>query len=224
MEFKVYKSMPILRRKFPLLMGLIGIVIGIIDINQPGKAQFGKGIRNYDQRYFKKEIDLDALSKKYPRCKNTSFKDNCYGLDRHSDGVTLWEGYWINNALWDGVYTNRTNRIVVVQYIDGKQIGADCSEPDLFGWSKCPDGSKQKSLDGDNDMSNGRMIVKWRNGNVYEGNFKNNKKHGYGVFKFSNGDVYEGNWINGLEHGYGVYTWSDGDVYEGNWSNGQMVD
>ena len=38
------------------------------------------------------------------------------------------------------------------------------------------------------------------NGDVYEGNFQNDKFHGYGVLKyFKTGEIYYGNWINGLK-------------------------
>ena len=33
---------------------------------------------------------------------------------------------------------------------------------------------------------------------THRGNFSNNLFHGYGVMKYSNGDVYEGQWENGL--------------------------
>jgi hypothetical protein len=41
------------------------------------------------------------------------------------------------------------------------------------------------------------------NGDRYDGEWKNNKKHGTGVYKFSNGDVYEGEVRKGLYHSLG---------------------
>lgn len=35
--------------------------------------------------------------------------------------------------------------------------------------------------------------------------------------KFSNGDVYDGRWKNGMRDGEGVYNYFNGDKYEGNW-------
>ena len=34
------------------------------------------------------------------------------------------------------------------------------------------------------------------------------------------GSIYEGEFKNGKRHGQGTYTWSDGEVYVGNWKDG----
>jgi hypothetical protein len=57
-------------------------------------------------------------------------------------------------------------------------------------------------------------------GNIYEGEFLNNKKHGLGKQIFANGDVYEGHWENGLMEGKGKLTMSSGDIYVGLFSKG----
>ena len=62
-------------------------------------------------------------------------------------------------------------------------------------------------------------IYHYDNGDIYEGEFKNDLKEGYGIFYNSNGDRYEGEWKNDLREGYGIYYYSDGDRYEGEWKN-----
>jgi hypothetical protein len=39
--------------------------------------------------------------------------------------------------------------------------------------------------------------MKWRDGRIYEGQFKNGKKHGYGEYSWPNQKVYKGSWENG---------------------------
>lgn len=39
------------------------------------------------------------------------------------------------------------------------------------------------------------------------------------MLKYVNGDVYEGEWTDGAMHGQGTYTYADGDVYTGDWRN-----
>lgn len=39
--------------------------------------------------------------------------------------------------------------------------------------------------------------------------------HGRGVFKFSNGDIYDGEYKEDLKHGPGVYKYANGNMYEG---------
>ena len=40
----------------------------------------------------------------------------------------------------------------------------------------------------------GRLI--WSSGAVYEGQFKDDKKHGHGMFKYADGDMYQGEFKN----------------------------
>jgi len=38
--------------------------------------------------------------------------------------------------------------------------------------------------------------LKYKNGDIYEGYFKDDKKHNYGKLKHNNRDIYEGEWID----------------------------
>jgi hypothetical protein len=42
---------------------------------------------------------------------------------------------------------------------------------------------------------------------MYEGEWKNNKKHGVGVYHLDNEIVYKGGFINGKRNGKGKLTW-----------------
>ena len=44
--------------------------------------------------------------------------------------------------------------------------------------------------------------------------------HDKGVMKWANGDLYDGFWFNGLRHGSGIYRFSDGGYYFGTWTRG----
>lgn len=44
----------------------------------------------------------------------------------------------------------------------------------------------------------------------------NGERHGFGTMDYANGDVYEGEWVNGKRHGKGVLFYQkDGNRYEG---------
>ena len=70
-------------------------------------------------------------------------------------------------------------------------------------------------------MQNGQ---KWRysNGDVYEGQWRNNLPDGKGRYIHFNGDEYVGQFVNGRFQGEGEYRFSNGDVYKGGWTNGEM--
>ena len=57
------------------------------------------------------------------------------------------------------------------------------------------------------------------NGNIYEGEWKNNKQEGKGIFYYNNGDRYEGDFRNSKFEGKGIYYYNNGDRYEGEWKN-----
>jgi hypothetical protein len=64
---------------------------------------------------------------------------------------------------------------------------------------------------------NGYGEIVYKNGDVYEGDWKDDRKHGYGKMKYSNGNFYEGDWKNDRKHGFGMMNYSDGNTYEGDW-------
>ena len=59
----------------------------------------------------------------------------------------------------------------------------------------------------------------WPNGDVYVGEWDENKKHGKGTMTRKTGDSYEGEWKNDKYHGMGVLTDTNGYRYEGLYIN-----
>mgnify|MGYP001810314713 CR=1 FL=1 len=47
------------------------------------------------------------------------------------------------------------------------------------------------------------------------------QRHGYGVMKYTNGDVYEGMWETDKKHGLGKQIHRNGDIYEGEFVHGR---
>ena len=88
-------------------------------------------------------------------------------------------------------------------------------------------------------------VYYYANGDVYDGDFKENNKTGYGTFSastgeiykgeiletsrngigtlhFTNGDIYKGAFIMDRREGHGKYIWKSGGVYDGQWFNDKM--
>ncbi len=40
---------------------------------------------------------------------------------------------------------------------------------------------------------------------IYEGDWKNHKRHGKGIYLFANGDMYPGDWRNDEREGKGIF-------------------
>ena len=52
-------------------------------------------------------------------------------------------------------------------------------------------------------------------GDVFDGEWYEDKAHGFGTYFNVNGSKYEGYWSDDLQDGEGKETWKDGSVYEG---------
>lgn len=59
-------------------------------------------------------------------------------------------------------------------------------------------------------------------GDRYEGEFFDDKKHGQGKYTFANGNFYTGAFHVDKRHGKGRYSWMCGDLYDGEWRDGKM--
>ena len=56
----------------------------------------------------------------------------------------------------------------------------------------------------------------YASGRVYEGFWVKDKRHERGLEKFKNGDIYVGDFVNGRPEGKGKKVWMEtGEVYEG---------
>lgn len=87
----------------------------------------------------------------------------------------------------------------------------------IYGLPECLQGDS-------NYWDDCRAVYSYSNGDLYEGEWKDNKIHGKGVYIYSNGDKYEGSFINAMKHGQGKISfgrrspWS-GDEYTGEFRN-----
>jgi MORN repeat len=61
---------------------------------------------------------------------------------------------------------------------------------------------------------------RFKNGDVYIGNYENGKRAGEGRFYFANGDMYYGNWDADQIHGFGRYYYNSGISFEGTFQRG----
>jgi len=72
------------------------------------------------------------------------------------------------------------------------------------------------------DMKEGPGQYYYLNGDVYDGEWKNDKKHGIGTQTFKEkGDKYEGMWRENKMDGKGIYYYANGSYYDGMWKNNQ---
>jgi len=69
-----------------------------------------------------------------------------------------------------------------------------------------------------NGLPEGTGKYRWRDGSTYQGQWKEGTKHGMGVYTWPSGANYNGDWQRGCMHGYGTFRAADGSMYQGNWA------
>lgn len=60
-------------------------------------------------------------------------------------------------------------------------------------------------------------VYQYKNGQRYEGMWKNNKYHGHGTEIMRDGAIYSGNFKDGLREGLGEYITTSRELYKGEW-------
>ena len=84
----------------------------------------------------------------------------------------------------------------------------------------------QKCIKG--DCKNGQGVMIWSSGAKYVGEFKYGKAWGQGTFKFGKGkfegNIYDGQVKDNYFDGQGTYTWSSGDKFIGKWQGGKRTE
>jgi hypothetical protein len=142
-----------------------------------------------------------------------------------SDSYTLVAASW-SGPVVDGKAEGKGRLTLTLRDKDGKDVTGKASAEmkkgklDGKGVLKYSNGNSYEGdfLDGKRE---GKGVYKWKNGDVYEGDFKDDLLNGKGVMKWKDGDVYEGDFKDDLPNGKGVYKWKNGDVYEGDFKDGK---
>lgn len=88
-----------------------------------------------------------------------------------------------------------------------------------FDHNETYDGEK---LDVNSTSINGYGVYRYKNGDVYEGDFVEGKRHGLGEYVYKDKSYYRGEWENDCKSGRGVYC-KNGKEYNGIWKENNFI-
>ncbi|KAE9537643.1 hypothetical protein AGLY_006666 [Aphis glycines] len=131
---------------------------------------------------------------------------------------TVYEGDWVANKRHGfGVLMKKVDDHFVYVY-EGQWINNRFSRGKWYEKDGIYDGSFSTA---GSRIKCGYGTMRWNDGAVYRGQWRNNEYNGRGKYVEVNGNIYDGQWSNGLKHGEGVYVFKDkGQFMEGVWVNG----
>jgi uncharacterized protein (TIGR02145 family) len=116
---------------------------------------------------------------------------------RISGNKSIWEGEWVGLIPIKNGKVNFENGNFYEGEWDGKL------ENNYYSWNL-----------------NGQGIMKYQNGDVYNGSWLLGIKSGQGEMSYKNGTSYRGEWANDLPNGQGEFLQTDGKVLSGKFING----
>ena len=141
---------------------------------------------------------------------------------RRPDGVRYQGGFYAGAFQGHGVVT----------FPDGYRIEADFSNQgnDMVGFmgmqgekqNWIPEGARFEGI-GSHSLSIATGVLRYGNGDRYEGEFVQMKPGGAGTMRFASGAHYSGHWQDGRPDGAGVFTDIAGDRFEGDWHKGCLA-
>ena len=126
-----------------------------------------------------------------------------------------------NNTVHRKVSTTLSELEESIEEKDKKEKEVSISQRNLVKIESLKLGEKYNlKIEGEKREGQGKYIYK--NGDIYEGNWKNNKKEGKGVYYFNQkGEKYKGNFFDDYPNGKGIYYYKNGDRYEGMFKDGK---
>ena len=93
-----------------------------------------------------------------------------------------------------------------------------------FSSFKLPNGDRYIGEFNENGLKHGIGEYNWTNKHVnYKGNWENDQMNGKGMIVYKNGDLYQGEFLNNKFHGEGEYFWKDSSSsVKGKFSDGEL--
>jgi len=139
-------------------------------------------------------------------------------------GIFIWKdgteavGFWKNGHLH-----GKKNKIRFPSgsvYIGETELGVACGQ----GTMTTSDGDIFRGNWANNKL-NGYAHINYANGDMYNGFMLDHEMCGSGIFHWANGNRYNGFWYKDALHGQGILdaTGTTGEVYYGGWEMGQQL-
>ena len=114
------------------------------------------------------DININELAIKYPQCQDSAYRHECFEDFKLTNTNIRNAGYFRENLIWEGLVWEDGK--LKFEYSEGVRTpGVTCRKART--WYHCPNGDKQKPLEGGSLVFNKNSKVaenqgKWRKGRI----------------------------------------------------------
>ena len=144
----------------------------------------------------------------------SEYRGNFIDGDPDGDGLYLYPDGRRKRVTYARGAVTRTRMISNAEPVEGREYGSFVAAGHYTGWYR---GDRVRGY-----LPDGRGRMKYPNGSVYTGQWKDGRMHGNGAIRWCDGSAYAAQWVNGKRSGYGTYVWAGGDRYTGHWDDNRM--
>ena len=207
---------------------LLGIILDTTNVSEESfrsvKMKSNVFQSEFPKFALKRQLDNDYI-KGYFLMKKMKFK---YQGSKDSEGKKLGFGillYEDTSKLMGNFFDSKLNGIVYF-YNCGLDNSTFIGEyrnniPNGYGvYSR--QGLKLEGMNWNKNYINDIGIALWDEGDIYEGEFKNNIKEGIGTYRWEDGSTYMGHFENNQLNGYGYMNFANGNSYVGEFDDGYL--
>ena len=209
-------------------------------VEEPTSELWYETLNGYGKIIFKNNVTYEGFLK-YGILNNEDPENPC--TINFPDG-TKYVGTIINNEITgEGIYTFEDGSTYKGEVLNGLREGKG-SYQTLDGiyyegeWKNGLKHGKGKIIQGNMELEgewvegvlNGKCRIKWKSGNLFDGELVDNNMNGNGyMIWFNKNEKFSGMWKNNLQNGYGIHIWYDSknenkffrDRYVGEWKDGK---
>jgi len=155
--------------------------------------------------------------------KNWKWFGNCMTKEANTNGLT-WKYSKEGSKDWIRIGEMKDGNLHgwgVHVFLDGRKLVLGCSSKGVFYQATVLWENGATYVGQLDNVKNGWGVMTWTDGNIYQGEWKDDKREGNGILIWANGSKYDGEWRSSKIEGKGIHTLPNGDTLTGDWKNGK---
>ena len=180
-----------------------------------------KSVHSIDGKKYVKVVVDNFHDLKSQILKGYKYLNIAVSYQNFNEKPSSWSGHIVDLKHYKNSSKAKKLSDYLIQYNKSKKIIASKSSIYFYATLEELKNKKQSCFGSVYSWNNCFGFYKFPNGNIYEGEYKNGKRHGKGIYTFADGEKHIGDFKNGSLNGRGISFFISGNKYEGEFKNGK---